>query len=193
MRTSWPFNVSLMKTVQGYQMQLGRCLCGDIEYAVEGQPRDVINCHCEFCQRATGSAFLVETVFEKEDFRLRRGEPATYQHTSVGSGKQIHIHFCALCGTKTHMTFERFPSIVGIYSGTFDEKDWFERTKENTLHFFLSNAPKGTVLPADFEIYDAHYWLAEGVAAEPLIFTDHTLVTAELREESRQRLRQAKP
>lgn len=169
-------------------MHLGRCLCGEIEYAVDGQPRDVINCHCEFCQRATGSAYLVETIFEQEDFRLQRGEPKIYRHTSTGSGKQIRIHFCAECGTKTHLTFDRFPTIVGVFSGTFDEKDWFERTRENTLHFFLSTAPKGTVLPAGFEIYDAHFWQSEGVSAKSSIFDAHTLVTDELRAKSRQRL-----
>lgn len=143
-------------------MHFGRCLCGELEFSVEGQPRDIINCHCEFCQRATGSAYLVETIFEKENFVLQRGEPSVYQHISEGSGKHIHINFCARCGTKTHMTFDRFPTIVGIFSGTFDEKDWFERTKENALHFFLSTAPNGTVLPAGFEVYDAHYRQSEG-------------------------------
>ncbi|MCB1441066.1 MAG: GFA family protein [Nitratireductor sp.] len=169
-------------------MHFGRCLCGEIEYAVEGQPRDVVNCHCEFCQRATGSAYLVETIFEQENFRLLHGEPGVYRHMSAGSGKQISIYFCAICGTKTHMTFDCFPKIVGVYSGTFDEKDWFERTRENTLHFFLSTAPKGTVLPAGFEIYDAHYWQSDGVPAEPSVFEVHTLVTDALRAESRRRL-----
>ncbi len=169
-------------------MHTGRCLCGEIEYAVDGQPRDIINCHCEFCQRATGSAYLVETIFERQDFHLQSGEPSVYQHTSSGSGKKIDIHFCPKCGTKTHMMFERFPTIVGVYSGTFDDKDWFERSKENSLHFFLSTAPKGTVLPAGFDIYDAHYWQSEGVASKPLVFDAHTLVTDELKAESRQRL-----
>ncbi len=169
-------------------MQLGRCLCGEIEYAVEGQPRDVVNCHCEFCQRATGSAFLVETIFEKENFCLQHGKPKLYLHTSAGSGKKIRIHFCAGCGTKTHMTFDRFPKIIGVYSGTFDKKDWFERNRENTLHFFLCSAPKGTVIPAGFKIYDAHFWQSDGVSAKPSVFDAHTLVTDELRAESRQRL-----
>lgn len=174
-------------------MHFGRCLCSELEFSVDGPPCDVINCHCEFCQRATGSAYLVETIFEKDHFALQSGEPRVYQHTSAGSGKQIHIHFCTRCGTKTHMTFDRFPTIVGVFSGTFDEKDWFERTKANTLHFFLSAAPKGTVLPAGYEIYDAHYWQSDGVASEPLVFDVHTLVTEELKEKSRQRLGSLKP
>ena len=173
-------------------MHIGRCLCGEIEFAVEGQPRDVINCHCNFCQRATGSAYLVETIFEREVFSLQQGTPKVYRHISEGSGKVISIHFCPSCGTKTHMMFERFPSIVGVFSGTFDEKDWFERTTENALHFFLSTAPKGTVLPSGYEVYDAHYWQFEGVDATPTVFDIHTLVTEELKAESVERLARLK-
>jgi hypothetical protein len=170
-------------------MQLGRCLCGDIEFGVEGEPRDIINCHCHFCQRATGSAYLVETTFLKDRFHLRAGRPETYAHTSAGSGKAIEIRFCRRCGTKTHMTFERFPDIVGVFSGTFDTADWFTRTPENSLHFFLSNAPIGTIMPAGFEVYDAHFWASEGAPATPTIFDTHTLVTEEIRQASLGRLR----
>jgi len=170
-------------------MHKGRCLCGDIEFAVEGPPNDIINCHCNFCQTATGSAYLVETMFDTEKFKLLRGTPQVYDHVSEGSGKPIHIHFCARCGTKTHMLFERFPTSVGVFSGTFDKKDWFDRTSENALHFFLSTAPRGTVLPAGFEIYDAHYWHSEGVASTPQVFEAHTIVTDDLKAQSRERLR----
>lgn len=173
-------------------MKIGRCLCGEIEFGVKGQPNDILNCHCNFCQRATGSAYLVETMFDREKFRLLRGAPQVYDHISEGSGKVIHIHFCGTCGTKTHMTFDRFPASVGVFSGTFDEKDWFERTPENALHFFLSTAPKGTVLPAGFEIYDAHFWQSEGVASMPVVFDENTVVSDEVKAESVERLRHLK-
>lgn len=174
-------------------MQIGHCLCGEIEFGVEGPPNDVLNCHCNFCQRATGSAYLVETMFDKEKFYLLRGVPKVYDHVSEGSGKVIHIHFCGTCGTKTHMLFERFPGSVGVFSGTFDDKNWFERRPENTLYFFLSTAPKGTVLPAGFEVYDAHYWQSEGVASTPVVFEENTVVTDEVIAQSVQRLRSRKP
>jgi len=170
-------------------METGRCLCGEIEFGVEGQPNNIINCHCKFCQRATGSAYLVETMFDKENFHLLRGATQVYDHVSQGSGKVIHIHFCGTCGTKTHMLFDRFPASVGVFSGTFDNKDWFERTRENALHFFLSMAPRGTVLPAGFKIYDAHFWQSEGLSSTPVMFDENTVVTDELKAESVKRLR----
>jgi hypothetical protein len=55
------------------------------------------------------------------------------------------------------------------------------RTRENPLHFFLCTLPLSAVLPAGFEIYDAHYWRLDGVASEPRIFDADTLVTEALR------------
>lgn len=170
-------------------MQRGRCLCGELVYGVEGQPSDVIHCHCKFCQRATGSAYLIETLFDKNRFHLLRGTPRVFAHVSEGSGKLVHIHFCGTCGTKTHMLFERFPDSVGVYSGTFDNKDWFERSPYNTLYFYLSSAPKDTVLPAGHRVFDAHYWESDGIVAEARVFDTHTLVTEQLKAASEGRLR----
>lgn len=86
------------------------------------------------------------------------------------------------------MFFDRFPNSVGVFSGTFDVPDWFERNPDNALHFFLSTAPKGTVFPSGFGVYDAHYWQSDGVAATPRIFDVHTVVTEDVRLESLKRL-----
>ena len=41
----------------------GGCLCGTVRYATKDDPVRVTFCHCRFCQRATGSAYLVEPIF----------------------------------------------------------------------------------------------------------------------------------
>lgn len=174
-------------------MQHGRCLCGEVAFAVEGQPNDVIHCHCNFCQRATGSGYLIETIFDKSCFRILQGTPRVFMHKSEGSGKLVHIHFCGTCGTKTHMLFERYPGSVGVYAGTFDNKDWFARRPEHTLYFYLSTAPTGTVLPAGHPVFDAHYWTSNGVVAEAQVFDTHTLVTDQLKIESQRRLTDRAP
>ena len=43
----------------------GGCLCGDVRYQVAAAPLRVTICHCTFCQRFTGSAFLVEPISRK--------------------------------------------------------------------------------------------------------------------------------
>jgi hypothetical protein len=154
----------------------GGCLCGAIRYAVKTPPMRVTICHCRFCQRATGSAYLVEPIFGKDDFEIISGSPKVYSHRSAGSGKMVDVHFCATCGTKLYLSFERFPNVVGVYGGTFDDPNWFERSAKNSRHIFLSVAQNGTVIPAGIDCYDLHTMTNDGKPIEPMVFSEPRLI-----------------
>ena len=98
----------------------GGCLCGDTRFQATAEPLRVTICHCTFCQRFTGSAFLVEPIFRHQDFAITHGTPQVYHHRSDGSGKQVTLHFCGRCGTTLFLSFERFPDVLGVCGGTFD-------------------------------------------------------------------------
>jgi hypothetical protein len=136
--------------------QFGRCLCGDIVYGVSASPIHTTICHCKMCQRSTGSAYLLEPIFMRSDFNLQSGSPKEFVHTSDMSGKNMFINFCARCGTKLYQTFERFPEVIGVFGGTFDDPNWFERTPHNTRHIFVDSAIKGDLLPPEFLLYHQH-------------------------------------
>ena len=148
----------------------GGCLCGNVRFAVAGDPIGVTTCHCLFCQRATGSAYMVEPYFSRAVFSITSGSPATYDHRSEGSGKIVHIHFCAICGTKTHLTFERYPDDLSIYAGTFDDPHWFEIRPDNSKHVFLNTARYETIIPPHIEVYEQHRTLNDGTLLEPTVF-----------------------
>lgn len=147
----------------------GGCLCGSIRYVAVASPERVTFCHCRFCQRATGSAYLVEPVFTRDNLQIIAGKPKTYNHRSEGSGKIVTINFCDLCGTKILLEFERFRDVVGVYGGTFDNPDWFEKTPENSKHIFLDVAQCGTVIPAGFDTFTGHATLVDGTPVEPRV------------------------
>jgi hypothetical protein len=48
----------------------GGCLCGAVRYETLADPLRVTTCHCRFCQRATGSAYMVEPIFRTVDLRV---------------------------------------------------------------------------------------------------------------------------
>lgn len=148
----------------------GGCLCGALRYATDANPLRVTFCHCKFCQRATGSAYMVEPIFEKANLEITSGAPATYALASQGSGKQVIIHFCATCGTKLFLSFERFSGIYGVYGGTFDDPDWFARTPQMSRHIFLDSAQRGTVIPAGVSVYREHTMLDDGTPVAPMTF-----------------------
>ena len=152
----------------------GGCICGSLRYEASKPPLRVTICHCRFCQRATGSAFMVEPVFDSMDFAVTKGRPAVYAHRSQGSGKRVEVHFCADCGTKLFLSFERFPGMVGVYGGTFDDPDWYERTPDVTKHIFLGVAMAGTVVPGGFNCFEEHAMTNSGEVIEPQRFEEPT-------------------
>jgi hypothetical protein len=88
----------------------GGCLCGDVRYQTTAAPLWATICHCTFCQRFTGSAFLVEPIFRREDVAFF-GAPRIYDHRSDGSDKRVSLIFCGRCGTTLYLDLERFPNI----------------------------------------------------------------------------------
>jgi len=157
--------------------QVGQCLCGLVQYAVHEEPIHTTICHCKMCQRSTGSTYLMEPIFMRSAFTVKRGTPTVFQHVSDLSNKALNINFCSTCGTKIFQTFERFPEVVGIFGGTFDNPNWFQRTPENTRHIFVDSAVNGDVLPADFLLYKQHTSNAKtGEKLEPFKLTAHQIV-----------------
>lgn len=148
----------------------GGCLCGAVRYAVSAAPSRVTMCHCRFCQRATGGAYLVEPIFAKSEFSLTQGATKVYQTKSEGSGKAIDVHFCDVCGTKLYLDLERFPDAVGIYGGTFDDPNWFERTPANSKHIFLGVAQHGTVIPAGVNTFVEHAMTNSDTPTEATVY-----------------------
>ena len=154
----------------------GGCLCGKLRYRVQSPPSRVTICHCRFCQRATGSAYLVEPIFDKTAFSLTKGAAKVYHHRSEGSGKQVHVHFCDTCGTKLFLSFERFSEVIGVYGGTFDDPDWYDRTPENSKQIFLGVAQAGTVIPSGVNTFEEHATAQDGTPIEPKVFSEPTLI-----------------
>ena len=157
----------------------GGCLCGDIRYKTTTEPLRVTICHCTFCQRFTGSAFLVEPIFRREDVEFSGATPKTYDHHSDSSHKRVTLNFCGRCATTLYLSFERFPDAVGLCGGTFDDPNWFDRGPDACRHIFTRSAQAGVVLPAGLKIYREHAFQLDGTANEPVVLTHASAVMRE--------------
>jgi len=145
----------------------GGCLCGKIRYEARKEPYGVVICLCHFCQKTTGSDYNVLSLFRKNEFELLSGKPGVYEHISEGSGHTIYVHFCRDCGSTMYHNFERFSDCVGVFSGTFDNPNWFDRNPETVDYFFLESAPRGAIIPADYKTYSGHALTEKGELLEP--------------------------
>jgi hypothetical protein len=155
----------------------GGCLCGDVRYRTLADPVRVTICHCTFCQRFTGSAFLVEPIFRRDDVTIIRGRPKTYDHRSDSSRKRVTLNFCERCGTAICLDLERFPDILGVCGGTFDDPNWFDRSPPNTRHIFTRSAQSGVVLPADVNTFETHAIRLDGSPNEAVVLAHALLVS----------------
>jgi hypothetical protein len=153
----------------------GSCICGTIAYEVTGSPVLLTICHCTFCQRATGSSFLVEPIWRDQDFKITSGNPRRYEARSRGSGKQVTLHFCENCGTKVFQTMERFPGVVGVYGGTLDQTAIAAEAKQ-TWRIFLDDAQKGTVIPPGVDVWRQHRLNTDGSLAQPLTYDEFHVI-----------------
>ena len=52
----------------------GRCLCGAIRYELDATIEVLVNCHCQFCRRAHGAAFVTTSPVPTEALRIVEGE-----------------------------------------------------------------------------------------------------------------------
>lgn len=53
----------------------GQCRCGRVRLQVRGELLVTMACHCTGCQRMTGSAFSLSSLYRKSDFEVTAGEP----------------------------------------------------------------------------------------------------------------------
>lgn len=55
----------------------GGCTCKTVRYRMESEPLFVHCCHCRWCQRETGSAFVLNAMIEADRVSLLQGRVET--------------------------------------------------------------------------------------------------------------------
>ncbi|WP_250460919.1 GFA family protein [Microbulbifer litoralis] len=74
----------------------GGCGCGHLRYRMNTAPLVVHCCHCRWCQRETGTAFVINAMIESDRVTNLNGEPQLFQ-TPSESGRGQRIARCPKC------------------------------------------------------------------------------------------------
>ena len=76
----------------------GRCLCGEVGYALDAAPERLVHCHCSLCRRSRGGPFSTTTFVPAERFRWTRGEESigTFR---MAPPRAYGVDFCLQCGS----------------------------------------------------------------------------------------------
>ena len=139
----------------------GGCDCRGVRYRMTSRPLFVHCCHCRWCQRETGSAFVLNALIEADRVVLLAGDPVVI-HTPSYSGKGQKVARCPACHNALWSNYAGAGDAVRfVRVGTLDEPDRLPPD----IHIFTSSKQPWVVLPPNMpavaEYYDLEkYWPA---------------------------------
>jgi hypothetical protein len=143
----------------------GGCTCGKVRYGVEAAPMIVHACHCRWCQRETGSAFVINALVEASHVPLLQGDVELID-TPSASGRGQKIARCPRCRVALWSHYSGGgPALCFIRVGTLDNPDAFPPD----VHIYTASKQRWLNLPegarAFAEFYDVPaVWPAESLA-----------------------------
>lgn len=130
----------------------GGCACGTVRYQLSQRPMFVNCCHCDDCQRLTGSAFVINAVIETVAIKLLSGQPVAVPVPREDGPHSIYR--CPTCQTAVwsdygHRSYLRFVRVGTLDQGHDLKPDAHIFTRYKVKWFEL---PEGT--PAFLDYYD---------------------------------------
>lgn len=132
----------------------GHCTCNHVRYRMTGAPMFVHCCHCRWCQRETGSAFVLNAMIEADRVELLHGAVDVVV-TPSNSGKGQKIARCPRCHVALWSNYAGSGERIRfVRVGTLDDPD---RLPPDVHIFTQSKQPWVTLppgIPAFAEFYE---------------------------------------
>ena len=129
-------------------MRSAQCACGRVQMTVADDPIAVTACHCDFCQRRSGSVYPVSAYYLTDQEFEVTGETNAYnglQSEGVGNalGESITYNFCPTCSSTVYFTLDG-RGVRAIPVGSFADPDFPAPTIEVNVemrHRWLGPSP----------------------------------------------------
>jgi hypothetical protein len=102
----------------------GGCTCGAIRYECSSVPAFSWNCHCQDCQRASGSAFCPVLYVPRMALTIRG--KSKYYDVRAESGNKVSRGFCPECGAPVFIQAELVPDLQGLWASSLDDPSQFQ-------------------------------------------------------------------
>jgi hypothetical protein len=100
----------------------GGCLCGQVRYSANAEPIFAGVCHCQDCQKFSGSAFAAVVAMPKAAVTVM-GTLKIFTKNG-DSGQPISRLFCPECGSGIMDEAVLMPDAVMLNVGTLDDASW---------------------------------------------------------------------
>lgn len=142
----------------------GGCACRHVRYRMTSRPLFVHCCHCRWCQRETGSAFVLNAMIEADRVRLLHGDVEIVA-TPSESGRGQRIARCPQCRVALWSNYGGGGDAIRfVRVGTLDEPDRLPPD----VHIFTASKQPWVVLPPGTPAFAEFYRAADVWPAESL-------------------------
>lgn len=108
----------------------GNCLCGGVQFKVNGALRPVVYCHCKQCRRTSGH-FVAATACATDDLELVVKKSLSWFRSSDTAGRA----FCRECGSSLFWQGDG-KDYVAIMAGCLNEPTGLQAKQ----HIFVADA-----------------------------------------------------
>ena len=129
----------------------GRCACGEVRYRLSGAPMFVHCCHCLDCQRQTGSAFVLNAIYERDRVELLSGAPEPAP-VPTDSGRPHDVYRCPTCRTAVWSDYGR-RGFRFVRVGTLEDP----AALPPDVHIFTRSKLPWVTLPAEAPAFEIYY------------------------------------
>ena len=140
----------------------GGCGCGALRYRLASEPLFVHCCHCQNCQRQTGSAFVVNLLIEVDRVEVLSGTPHPVD-VPRDDGSAQRIWRCPQCQVAVFSQYSS-PAVRFVLGGTLDDP----AAIEPDVHIYTRSKLPWVTLPAGVPAFETYYDARELWPAESL-------------------------
>jgi len=136
----------------------GHCACERVRIQLASEPLFVHCCHCTYCQRESGSAFVLNALIERDRVTV---EGETHEVTvPTASGQGQRIARCTGCQTAlfSHYAYGKLKDAVAfVRVGVLEP----EHRMAPDIHIWTASKLPWVTLPSDVPVTDGYYRASE--------------------------------
>ncbi len=129
-------------------MAHGRCLCGALNYELDGPFTAMVHCHCSMCRKQHGTGFATFVVAPVAGFRWISGEDRLRRYQSSPNGVRS---FCGVCGSAGPTTMAELGIAVAPAASLDGELGITPQS-----HIFAASRARWDAITDDLPQFDAY-------------------------------------
>ena len=123
----------------------GSFLCQGIRYEIQGEIGEIVQCHCQRCRKANGTAYATNAPISSIDFKIVQGEHLVKKFAVTG----VYRWFCGECGSPLISSRDAQPELYRLRIGTLDSP----LQQKPSMHIFAASKAERDCITDDLPQY----------------------------------------